>query len=99
VARQELLAVSGLERDWYEELARRLLDGRPAPEPLGHDVAADGRLFDAVRQDLSGEDGRASATAVRMIWTGDHLDAVRRLQRVIVGASDPLLSTAFQFHE
>jgi hypothetical protein len=25
------------------------------------------------------------ATAVRMIWTGDHLDAVRRLQRFIVG--------------
>jgi hypothetical protein len=22
---------------------------------------------------------------VRMIWTGDHLDAARRLQRIIVG--------------
>jgi uncharacterized membrane protein YccC len=98
-ARRELLAVSELERDWYEELARRLLEGRRAPEPLPHDAAADGRLFDAVRQDLSGEDGRGSATAVRMIWTGDHLDAVRRLQSVIVSASDPLLSPAFQSDE
>jgi hypothetical protein len=98
-ARQELLAVTELERGWYEELARRLLDGRRPPEPLSHDVAADGRLLVAVRHDLSGEDGRASATAVRMIWTGDHLDALRRLQSVIVGAGDPLLSPAFQSNE
>ena len=55
------------------------------PEPLTHDRRADGRLVDAVRHDLGGVDGRASATAVRMIWTGDHLDAARRLQKVIVG--------------
>ena len=42
------------------------------------------RLVDAVRRDLQGADGKASATAVRMIWTGDHLDAARRLQRLIV---------------
>ena len=54
------------------------------PEPLAHDKAADGRLIEAVRHDLLGDDGNASATAVRMIWTGDHLDAVRRLQAVIV---------------
>jgi hypothetical protein len=40
-----------------------------------------------VRHDLRGEDGNASATAVRMIWTGDHLDALRRLQRVIVDSA------------
>jgi hypothetical protein len=51
---------------------------------MTHDTAADGRLLDAVRRDLQGDDGKASATAVRMIWTGDHLDAVRRLQRLIV---------------
>ena len=51
--------------------------------PLAHDKLADGRLVEAVRHDLRGEDGRASATAVRMIWTADHLDAARRLQTVI----------------
>jgi hypothetical protein len=55
------------------------------PEPLAHDKLADRRLIDAVRHDLQGEDGQATATAVRMIWTGDHLDAARRLQGSLVG--------------
>jgi hypothetical protein len=42
------------------------------------------RLLRAVRRDLGGEDGRASNTAVRMIWTSDHLDAARRLQASLV---------------
>ena len=45
-----------------------------------HDDAADGD-----RHDLCGEDGQATATAVRMIWTGDHLDAARRLQDTLAG--------------
>jgi len=84
-AREELLRKSELVRGWYEDLAARLLDGRKPREPLAHDKAGDRRLLEAVRHDLRGEDGRSSETAVRMIWTGDHLDAARRLQRVIVG--------------
>jgi uncharacterized membrane protein YccC len=83
-ARGELLHASEIVKRWYEDLAEGLLDGRRPREPLPHDTAADGRLLDAVRRDLQGEDGKASATAVRMIWTGDHLDAVRRLQLLIV---------------
>ena len=83
-ARQELLKMSELVKVWYDDLARSLVNGREPREPLTHDKAADGRLVEAVRHDLRGEDGRASATAVRMIWTGDHLDAVRRMQSVIV---------------
>ena len=70
---------------WYDELADSLVERREPSSPLPHDRVADSRLVDAVRHDLSGEDGSASATAVRMIWTGDHLDAARRLQRVIAG--------------
>ena len=84
-ARQELLRTSEHLKLWYDDLARSLEEGRAPREPLAHDRVADGRLLDAVRHDLQGEDGRASATAVRMIWTGDHLDAVRRLQKIIVG--------------
>ena len=85
-ARRELLTASGLVKDWYEELAASLLDEQHAlPDPLAHDKVADGRLVDAVRHDLRGVDGNASATAVRMIWTGDHLDAVRRLQASVIG--------------
>ena len=83
-ARGELLRSSEVVKRWYDDLAASLVDGRPPREPLAHDTAADGRLVEAVRRDLRGEDGKASATAVRMIWTGDHLDAARRLQRLIV---------------
>jgi uncharacterized membrane protein YccC len=84
-ARQELLRTSELLKVWFEDLARSLVNGREPREPLAHDKVADARLLQAVRRDLRGEDGKATATAVRMIWTGDHLDAVRRLQQVIVG--------------
>jgi hypothetical protein len=46
---------------------------------------ADGRLIDAVRRDLDGRDARSTATAVKMIWTADHLDAARRLQAALTG--------------
>jgi hypothetical protein len=31
------------------------------------------------------DDGMATSTAVRMIWTSDHLDAARRLQDSLTG--------------
>ena len=82
-ARQELLQRSELVRAWYVNFAGCLIDWHEPPEPLAPDQAADGRLVEAVRRDLLGEDGQASATAVRMIWTGDHLDAARRLQAAV----------------
>jgi uncharacterized membrane protein YccC len=84
-ARAELLRSADAVQGWYDQLAGSLLDHRPVPEPLPHDKVADGRLVEAVRKDLSGHDGKASATAVRVIWTGDHLDAVRRLQQNLFG--------------
>ena len=93
-ARQELLRSSERVEGWYEDFARSLLERREPQRPLSHDRVADGRLVEAVRHDLRGEDGKASATAVRMIWTGDHLDAVRRLQKAIVGPA----STAAAVH-
>jgi hypothetical protein len=90
-ARQELLGTTERVTGWYDSLATTLITGGELPPPLAHDEAADGRLVRAVRRDLLGDDGRASATAVRMIWTGDHLDAVRRLQAAII---DPARATA-----
>ncbi|MDQ1745609.1 MAG: hypothetical protein QOE23_3948 [Pseudonocardiales bacterium] len=83
-ARHELLAATEQVRGWYFDLAASFLGHRPLRDPLGHDKLADGRLVEAVRSDLSGQDGRASATAVRVIWTGDHLDAARRLQATLI---------------
>ena len=84
-ARTELLASSSLVGNWYDGLADSLTGHGAVPEPLAQDEAADGRLIAAVGHDLRGEDGHATATAVRMIWTGDHLDAARRLQSTLVG--------------
>src|SRR6266702_1538388 len=85
-ARREILATTERVRSWYDHFARSLTDRREPPEPLAHDKAADSRLIEAVRHDSTGDDGKASAVAVRMIWTGDHLDAVRRLQKIIISA-------------
>ena len=100
-ARNELLANTERVAGWYEALASSLVDDSEVPAPLARDAAADQRLVDAVRHDLSGADGRASATAVRMIWTGDHLDAARRLQgllaeRALEAARQSALATSFR---
>ena len=84
-ARRELLASTELIVDWYNGFAASLIGQRDVPDPLSHNELADGRLIDAVSRDLRLEDGTASATAARMIWTGDHLDAARRLQGALVG--------------
>jgi len=82
--RQEILATAERVTGWYDDLATIVITGGELPQPLAQDEAADGRLVRAVRRDLLGDDGRATATAVRMIWTGDHLDVVRRLQAAIL---------------
>jgi len=83
-ARQEILDTAERVTGWYDGLATTIITGGELPQPLAHDKTADGRLVRAVRRDLLGNDGRASATAIRMIWTGDHLDVVRRLQAAII---------------
>ncbi|MFI1093615.1 FUSC family protein [Streptomyces sp. NPDC020917] len=86
-ARAELLSGAGQVAGWYHDLAAGL-DGRvPIPAPLPHDLAADARLVEAVRRDLRDAEGQATATGVRIIWTGDHLDAARRLQAVLAPAA------------
>lgn len=86
-ARSELLAALARVQDWYDEFAARLISGQDPAGPQPYDADADGRLADAVRRDLGRGDADAAATAVRIVWTGDHLDAVRRLQGAIVPAA------------
>ena len=92
-ARHEILGIAERVTGWYDGLATIMITGGELSQPLAHDKAADGRLVRAVRRDLLGDDGTASATAVRMIWTGDHLDVVRRLQAAIIS---PARATAGQ---
>jgi uncharacterized membrane protein YccC len=83
-ARQELQSSAALMTGWYEHFAASLAGGESVPDPLPSDEVADGRLLAAVGRDLRDSDGEATATGVRVIWTGDHLDAVRRLQEMLV---------------
>ncbi|GIF62639.1 FUSC family protein [Asanoa ishikariensis] len=83
-ARSLLLRTSRDVEHWYAELADSIAGERPTPAPAPPDLVADGQLVDAVQHDLrSGDDGAAS-TAVRVIWTADHIDAARRLEVSLV---------------
>jgi uncharacterized membrane protein YccC len=82
-ARRELLANAERMSQWYEGLGASLLGRAAPPEPLAADVMVTSRLVDAVSHDLRSNDGHATATGVRVIWTSDHLDAARRLQAMV----------------
>jgi uncharacterized membrane protein YccC len=82
-ARMELIDSTGVLVDWYQETALALAGAGDVPTPIEHDGDAEERLVSAVRADLTAEDGRWTATAVRMLWTADHLDGLRRLQRAL----------------
>ena len=84
-AGRELLQAADHLRSWYNRFAASLAGAADVPEALPPDSVADGRLIDAVATDLQDGDGHATATGVRVIWTGDHLDPVRRLQEGLVG--------------
>jgi len=86
-ARRELLGAAAKLTTWYDHFAASLTGDEGVPEPLAGDQVADGRLIDAVGRDLRDPDGRATAVGVRVIWTGDHLDAVRRLQESLVASA------------
>jgi hypothetical protein len=84
-ARRGILTSAGQMTAWYGGFAASLVGRAAVPEPRSRDALADELLVEAVSQDLRSPDGQATSTGVRMIWTGDHLDAARRLQRSLVG--------------
>jgi uncharacterized membrane protein YccC len=93
-ARRQLIATSEQMTGWYRNFAAALTGNGSVPQPLTQDGGADQRLATTVAHDLRGDDGSATATAVRLIWTGDHLDAARRLQDSLVAPAQ----TAVQQH-
>jgi hypothetical protein len=82
--RREIASTTKRVEGWYDDLAASLTGRRALPDPLPRDDAAEMRLLDALRADLRGGDDHATATAVRLLWTGDHLDRVRRLEGAII---------------
>jgi uncharacterized membrane protein YccC len=86
-ARRELLAYAGSVSSWYGQLAIGLEHRSEVPEPQERELEAEQRLVDAVAHDLQSADGHGTATGVRVVWTGDHLDAVRRLEHTLVDSA------------
>jgi hypothetical protein len=82
-ARHELTSTATSIQEWYDEFAASLTHRQPVPTPLPPDRTAGTRLGEAVMRDLRDPDGNATATGVRVIWTADQLDAVRRLQEIL----------------
>jgi uncharacterized membrane protein YccC len=83
-ATRELLASARQMTAWYDRFAASLVGDARLPDASAADPLANGRLVDAVSHDLRSQDGRATATGVRVIWTSDQLDAARRLQALLV---------------
>jgi hypothetical protein len=90
-ARDELLASARSVTGWYDHFASSLVGDEPVPSPLAGDDGSGARLVEAVARDLRDRDGAATATGVRVIWTGDHVDVARRLQGSLV---EPALAAA-----
>jgi fusaric acid resistance family protein len=86
-ARRELLAYAGSVSGWYGRLATGLEHRSEVPDPQDRQPEAEQRLVDAVARDLQGADGQGTATGVRVVWTGDHLDAARRLEQTLVDSA------------
>jgi len=80
----ELRAIARGVTHWYESFADALAGRSGVPAPLDADPETVGRLVDAAGRDLEpGRAGGAAELGARIIWTSDHLDAVRRLQAAL----------------
>ena len=94
-ARRELMSAAEHLTAWYDHFAASLERRRGCPRPARRATPRPtDRLVGTVASDLRDGDGNQTATGVRVIWTGDHLDAVRRLQESLVGPARATLGTA-----
>jgi Fusaric acid resistance protein family len=89
-AQAEVRAAGERIRQWYDELGAGIAGGAEIPPALEPDAAANTRLVEALQRDLAAGSGNHNPTVVRMIWTADHLDAMRRLGASLV---DPARAT------
>ncbi|MGW6281693.1 FUSC family protein [Kribbella sp. NPDC055071] len=86
-AQAELVALADRQLKWYTALATALEGQGAVPEVLAYNPEIKKRLIEAVRRDLYDADGQASPTAIRILWTSDHLAVVRRLQPGLASAA------------
>ncbi|MGW3820095.1 FUSC family protein [Streptomyces sp. NPDC005046] len=83
-ARSEIDRSGDALLSWYDATASALAGFGDVPEARPKDVEADERLIRAVERDLVDEVNRRSSAAIRIVWTADHIEAARRLQRNVL---------------
>jgi uncharacterized membrane protein YccC len=72
--------------NWFAAMAQALTGIGTVPHALPRDGASAKRLVEALSEDLgsvSAPDPSVRAHTVRLVWTGDHMDAARRLQDLV----------------
>ncbi len=84
-ARSGLVETADHVEAWYQSLANGFASGETSdvPDPNTESTTS---VLRAVRETL-GEPGTDAATAVRLVWTAEHLDVVRRLESALAGPS------------
>jgi hypothetical protein len=65
---------------WYVALGHALVDGRPVPEPHTPDADGSNQLLACVREAARGRDRSTVNAALVLLWTGQHLDNLWRLE-------------------
>ncbi|WP_405988076.1 hypothetical protein [Streptomyces sp. NBC_00986] len=73
----------------YRDLAAGFGRQTAVPAPLSRDPDEEVRLVHFLRRDLRGDDGHATATAVRIVWTAEHLNVARRPPPSLEAAAKP----------
>ncbi|WP_208896809.1 FUSC family protein [Streptomyces incarnatus] len=86
-AHRAIVGAASRVMEWYCGFAAGLGHKAPIPDPVPLRPQAAAQLVESVRTDLVDGRGQATATAVRVIWTRDHIDVARRLQPSLAAAA------------
>jgi uncharacterized membrane protein YccC len=82
--RDELTYEVAVLARWYERLGAAFVGEATVLEVAPRSETSRRLIIEAVRDDLRSDDSDAGATAVRLIWTRDYLEASRRNQKALV---------------
>lgn len=83
-ARAEIERAGTALTKWFEATASALAGFGEVPDSAGWDQDAGVRLGHAVERDFTDLEGRLSATAIRIVWTADHIEAAHRLETEVL---------------
>ncbi|MCX5414249.1 FUSC family protein [Streptomyces sp. NBC_00059] len=84
-ARAEILRGGLLVCSWYREAARALSGYGEVPPMTPRDKSANEQMGEVGRRELVEDQVWSTSTAIRLIWTADHIAVARQLQGSVAG--------------